>query len=103
MTQPTSQRDGNTPIPEPTAQEVRSLFERQPFGAHDVVFISSSDQDGDPIIVVEVKHRLVDQPLNLQEIFNADRAARDIAWRSGERRFLHVEHVYDPKQKVVEK
>lgn len=52
-------------------------------------------------MVVQVKHRLLDRTLDLKKIIDADRAARDAAWAAGEHRFLHVSHIYDPKQKVA--
>lgn len=91
------------PVPEKVAAEVRRLIEHRlgPDGAYDIVVHPASDHDGDPIMVVQVKHRLLDRTLDLKKIIDADRAARDAAWAAGEHRFLHVSHIYDPKQKVA--
>ena len=71
-------------------------------GAHEVAVYPAADHEGDPILVVEVKHRLVDRPITLKELTDADRAARDLAWQEGERRFVHIEHLYDEKQTVAD-
>jgi len=70
-------------------------------GAESVAVQPDADHEGTPILAVEVKHHLVDRPIELNEVIAADRAARDLAWQMGERRFLHVEHVYDEKQQVA--
>jgi len=92
-----------TPVSEPAAELIRRFLTDQlvDFGAYDVVLRPSSDHDGDAVVIVQVKHRLLDQPIDLKKIIKTDREARDLAWANGEHRFLHLEHIYDPKQKVA--
>lgn len=91
------------PVPESAAGAVRQVLTERlaDFGAHDIVLEPASDHDGDAVIIVQIKHRLSDRPIDLKRIIEADRRARDAAWANGEHRFLHVEHIYDPKQKVL--
>jgi hypothetical protein len=70
-------------------------------GIEDVRVEPGEDHDGDPVIYVSVKHRLLDDPIDLSEIFRLDRELRDRAWNEGERRFVHVRHLYDEKQSVT--
>lgn len=90
-------------VPQALDRALRALLKEQldATGAYDVAIHPDLDHDGDPILVVEVKHRLVDQPIELKNVLEADRAARDLAWQKGERRFLHVQHIFDEKQKVA--
>lgn len=91
------------PVSQPAADLVRRFLTDRlvDFGAYDVVLRPSSDHDGDAVVIVQVKHRLSDRPIDLKTIIETDREARDLAWANGEQRFLHLEHIYDPKQKVV--
>lgn len=59
------------------------------------------DHDGDPVVHVYVYHRLLDTPLDLKTVSVADSKLRDLAWRMGENRFIHIRHLYDEKQKVA--
>jgi hypothetical protein len=61
----------------------------------------SQDHDGDSIINVIVKHKLSDKPLNPSTLFKVDGQVRDLAWNLGERRFVHVRHLFDKKQKIA--
>ncbi|MBU2041844.1 MAG: hypothetical protein KKC29_00345 [Alphaproteobacteria bacterium] len=95
--------ESTTPVSQPAADLVRRFLTDRlvDFGAYDVVLRPSSDHDGDAVVIVQVKHRLSDRPIDLKTIIETDREARDLAWANGEQRFLHLEHIYDPKQKVV--
>lgn len=90
-------------VPDAAADKVRAYLNRElaRFGAHDIVITPGSDHDGDAVVFVQIKHRLSDAPIDLKSIMDADRQARDLAWENGEHRFVHLEHIYDPKQKVV--
>ncbi len=70
-------------------------------GACNINVYPDVDHAGDPIVMVEVKHRLVDRPIQVEELIEAERAARDLAWQQGERRFVHIDHVWDERQKVA--
>jgi hypothetical protein len=37
----------------------------------------------------------------VNNVIGLDRELRDVAWREGERRFVHVRHQYDEKQGVT--
>jgi hypothetical protein len=56
----------------------------------------------EPSVLVRVRHSLVDQPIRLEDVIEADTAARDLAWEQGERRFVYIDHIFDEKQKVAD-
>ena len=95
-------RGRSLPI-EKLERELRDLLKNEltTTGAYDIVIQPGADHEGDPIIVIEVKHNLVNRPIDLKEVIDADRAAKDLAWQKGERRFVLVDHIYDEKQKVA--
>lgn len=90
-------------VAEPLRRSLADLLRQrlEGFGVVDVVIYPAADHDGDPIIQIEVKHRLIDRPIEFQPVFEADRAARDLAWERGERRFVHIRHLWDEDQKVA--
>jgi hypothetical protein len=90
-------------MPKNLEQTLRDLL-RQRFeasGACDVVVYPDADYEGDPILVVEIKHQLVDRPVDPKEVIEAEGAARDLAWQEGERRFIYFRHDFDEKQRVI--
>jgi hypothetical protein len=91
-------------VPEAVDHAIRELLRRQleKFGVDDVRVEPGEDHDGDPVILVHVKHRLVDRPIDLKSLLVVDRKARDIAWANGERRFVHVRHEFDENQRVAD-
>ena len=70
-------------------------------GIEDVRIEPGEDHDGEPVVYVHLKHRLLDDPIDLANLIGLDRELRDVAWREGERRFVHVRHQYDEKQGVA--
>jgi hypothetical protein len=90
-------------IPESLKRALRDVLTKEltSTGASDIDIHPGADHDGASIIVVEVKHSLVDKPIDVKEVIAAERAARDLAWETGERRFVLVDHLYDEKQKVA--
>ncbi len=51
--------------------------------------------------MVRVTHRLVRRPIVVRELIDAEREARDLAWEQGERRYVHIRHVFDKRQKIA--
>ena len=92
------------PVPQPVNEAIREVVKRQDaqLGIDDVRIEPGEDHDGDPVIYVTLKHRLLAQPINLDHVISLDRELRDTAWKSGESRFVHVRHQYDEKQGVTE-
>ena len=90
-------------VSEALTADIQALFRErlQRFGASDVIIVPDEDHDGDPVLRVEVKHTLVDEPVPLEDVLAVDRAARDLAQQKGEPRFLHVRHVFDEKQRLA--
>ena len=78
---------------------VRPHSER--LGIEDIRIEPGEDHEGDPVVYVLMKHRLLDQPIDLKEVIALDRRLRDFAWEKGVRTFVHVRHQYDEKQKIA--
>ena len=99
----TSETHSSATVSKKLESELRNLLKSEltTAGAYDIAIHPAADHEGDPIIVIEVKHSLVDRPIDLKEVIDADRAVRDLAWQTGERRFVLVDHIYDEKQKVA--
>ncbi len=70
---------------------LRQLLE--PTGASEIAIYPDADYAGNPVVMVRVKHRLVDRPIEVKELIEAERAARDLAWPHGDRRFLLINHL----------
>lgn len=94
----------STPVSPDLERAIRTLLLQrlQASGAEEVAIRAIADHHGDPIVVVEVKHHFVAEPLVLKDIIDAERAARDLAWEKGERRFVHFRHEYDERQEVAD-
>lgn len=60
-----------------------------------------NDHDGNAVINVVVRHKLINKPLNPIHWFRIDGKARDLAWKLGERRFVHIRHVFNNKQELA--
>jgi hypothetical protein len=59
------------------------------------------DHDGNAVINVVVRHKLINKPLNPTDWFRIDGKARDLAWKLGERRFVHIRHMFNHKQELA--
>lgn len=90
-------------VPEALQRSLADLLRKQlePSGACDIAIHPDADYDGNPVVLVQVKHRLVERPIEVKELIEAERAARDLAWQQGERRFVLIDHVWDERQKVA--
>jgi hypothetical protein len=90
-------------VPEALQRSLADLLRRRLGSAEvcDIDIKPELNHAGEPSVLVRVRHRLVDQPIRLEEVIEADTAARDLAWEQGERRFVYIDHIYDEKQKVA--
>jgi hypothetical protein len=90
-------------IPETLRQSLTDLLRQRLAlaGACDIEIYPELDHAGEPAIQVRVKHRLVERPIQVREVIEAETAARDLAWEQGERRFVYIDHDFDEKQKVA--
>ena len=90
-------------VPAALQRSIADLLRQQlePTGAFDIAIHPDADYDGNPVVLVQVKHRLVERPIEVKELIDAERAARDLAWQQGERRFVLIDHVWDERQKVA--
>lgn len=102
MSTPSRFENSPAPIDEGTAAALQNAA-KQSFadaGVEGIDVIASKDHVGEAVILVQIKHHLVPQALNLKRIIEGDSAIRDVAWQNGERRFVYVHHQYDDKQEV---
>jgi hypothetical protein len=90
-------------VPEALQRSIADLLRQQlePTGAGDIAIYPDADYAGNPVVLVQVRHRLVDRPIQVKELIEAEQAARDLAWQQGERRFVLINHVWDERQKVA--
>lgn len=70
-------------------------------GIEDIRIEPGEDHEGDPVVYVLMRHRLLDRPINVKDVIALDRQLRDFAWDKGIRRFVHVRHQYDEKQNIA--
>jgi hypothetical protein len=91
------------PVPRRVEQAIRKAVERRrkPLGIEDVRVEPGEDHDGDPVIYVSMKHRLVDEPIDLGVLIDLERELRELAWDGGERRFVHFRHHFHDDQTVT--
>ena len=80
----------------------QALRERlEPFGFERADIRPERDHDGDPILLVEGHYRLSDRPIDSRETYLAAQEARRAARELGERRFLHIRHLFHEDQEVA--
>lgn len=88
--------------PEVTGAVEQALRERlAPFGFEYAEIRPERDHDGDPILLVESHYRLSERPVDSRETYAAAHEARQAARERGERRFLHIRHLFHEDQKVA--
>jgi len=63
-------------VPQALQQSLGELLLQrlEPTGAVDIAIYPDTGHDGNPIVQVQVKHRLVDRPIRVQEVIEAERA-----------------------------
>lgn len=71
-----------------------------PFGLKAVNVQSGEDHDGDPVIFVEAEYDLSDTPIDTAVTAKLTSILRDRLWAADERRFPHIRHKFDEKQKI---
>jgi hypothetical protein len=71
-----------------------------PFGLRAVDVHAGEDHDGDPVIFVEVQYDLSDRPIETDVTVALTSILRDRLWDRGEKRFPHIRHRFDERQKV---
>ncbi|HTB44506.1 MAG TPA: hypothetical protein VK741_12830 [Acetobacteraceae bacterium] len=91
-------------VPETLQRSLAELLRQrlESTGISDIDIHPQFNHADEPSVLVRVRHRLVDQPIRLKDVIEADTAARDLAWEQGERRFVYIDHIYDEKQKVAD-
>ena len=91
-------------VPSHLEKAIRALVKQRSgqLGIEHLNIEPGEDHDGDPVIYVDVQHRLVDQPIDLEDVIALHRELRDLAWSEGERRFVHIRHHYDERQTVAD-
>src|SRR5262245_23426848 len=80
-------------------QTVREVME--PFGLRSVTSSAGLDHDGDPVIHVEARYDLSEQPIDPAVTARLALHLRERLWAAGETRFPHIRHYFDERQKVI--
>jgi hypothetical protein len=91
------------PIASDLAERIKETVREamEPFGLRSVEVRAGEDHDGDPVIFVEALYDLSERPLELGVTDELSSIVNDIAWNSGETRFVHVWHRFHEQQKVA--
>jgi hypothetical protein len=72
----------------------------RPFEPNGLEIWAGEDHDGDPVIFIDVRYGLRDEAVNAQTTAALPSFLRDLLWQAGERRFPHIRHQFDEKQKL---
>jgi hypothetical protein len=79
-------------------QTVQESMKR--FGLKGVEVRAGEDHDGDPVIFVEAEYELSPTPIDPAVTARLTSILRDRLWDVGEKRFAHIRHKFDERQKV---
>ena len=60
---------------------------------------AGEDHDGDPVIFVEAEYELVNEPIEFVGTLELITSVNDQLWAAGERRFAHIRHNFDERQR----
>jgi hypothetical protein len=71
------------------------------FGLRSVEVRAGEDHDGDPVILVEARYNLSEEPLELGVTGKLASVVRERVRKAGETRFPHIRHKFHEKQTVM--
>lgn len=92
--------DAFTPVDGKVAQALLEAVEpyKAALGIDDIELTPTEDHAGDPVVYARFKHRLVKPRLSTRSLWEMESVLRDVARRSGERRFVHMRHEFADEQ-----
>lgn len=103
MTAFTYQRDLDHPVSAEVEQTIRSVLEQHlsSQGLEGVQVNPGLDHDGDPVLFVHLKFRLVEPGIDLNTLSQSTLAVRSALWAIGERRYPHLRYDFHDDQRML--
>ena len=103
MTAFTYERDLEHPVPSSVEQTIRQTLEPllRSQGLESVQVIPGLDHDGDPVLFVELKFRLVEPGIDPDVLSQSTPAVRRALWAMGEHRFPHLRYDVHDDQRLL--
>ena len=99
----TYERDLDHPVTAEVEQTIRSLLEAllTNQGLEGVLVNPGLDHDGDPVLFVHLKFRLVESGINPRLLSDSAISLRRALWAMGERRFPHLRYDFHDDQRIL--
>jgi hypothetical protein len=99
----TYELDHDHPVTPDVEQAIRDAVEPilRSQGLEAVRVIPGLDHDGDPVLFVELKFRLVEPGVDPKVLIQSTPAVRRALWKLGERRFPHLRYDFHDDQRVL--
>ncbi|MCP9941930.1 hypothetical protein KBY70_05955 [Cyanobium sp. ATX 6E8] len=103
MTAFTYERDLDHPVAAEVEQTIRDVLEGHltSQGLEGVLVNPGLDHDGDPVLFVHLKFRLVEPGIDLNTLSQSTLAVRRALWAIGERRFPHLRYDFHDDQRMI--
>lgn len=99
----TYERDLDRPVSAEVEQTIRSVLEEHlsSQGLEGVQVNPGLDHDGDPVLFVHVKFRLVEAGIDPRRLSDSAITVRRALWKLGERRFPHLRYDFHDDQRIL--
>jgi len=103
MTAFTFEHDLDNPVSAEVEQTIRSVLEEHltSQGLEGVQVNPGLDRDGDPVLFVLLKFRLVEPGINPNLLSDSAITVRRALWNMGERRFPHLRYDFHDDQRIL--
>jgi hypothetical protein len=103
MTAFTYKRDLDHPVSAEVEQTIPDVLQEllSSQGLEGVLVNPGLDHDGDPVLFVHLKFRLVEPGIDLNVLSQSAQAVRRALWAIGERRFPHLRYVFHDDQRML--
>ena len=103
MTAFTYQRDLDHPVSAEAEQTIRSVLEEHlsSQGLEGVQVNAGLDHDGDPVLFVHLKFRLVKPGIDPRLLSDSAISLRRALWAIGERRYPHLRYDFHDDQRIL--
>ncbi|QNG27769.1 hypothetical protein [Synechococcus sp. HK01-R] len=103
MTAFTDERDLDHPVSAEVEQTIRDVLKEHlsSQGLAGVLVNPGLDHDGDPVLFVHVKFRLVEPGINPRQLSDSAISLRRALWAIGERRYPHLRYDFHDDQRIL--
>ena len=103
MTAFTYERDHEHPVTPEVEAAIRDVLQQHlnSQGLESVLVNPGLDHDGDPVLFVRLKFRLVEPGIDPQLLSDSAISLRRVLWTMGERRFPHLRYDFHDDQRIL--